>query len=357
MAAVTPLESPYLLSPGEAEPAALPLMLEARGDRDLGRLCAWLRARPDWVQAQLTRNGAILFRGFDVPDARAFERLARAVDDDLKNEYLGTSPRSGLTDHVFTASELPGYYPIPQHCEMSFTKQPPRRVFFCCLVEPAAGSGETPLADFRKVWRDLAPDLRERFEKGGIRIVRNYGGPEGGGRFNLFQLKRWDEMFLTTDRGAVEAPCIREGFEPHWLPGGKLRLVSSQAVTKRHPVTGETVWHNHLTTFHLAAAPAEYQRIFGLRPSLRSFAFWQLTRALAAMQRATKASDDMAMHCTYLDGSEIPDADVEVVLDLVWKHLVVVPWRKGDVVAIDNHAVSHGRLPYAGPREIAVCWA
>ena len=29
----------------------------------------------------------------------------------------------------------------------------------------------------------------------------------------------------------------------------------------------------------------------------------------------------------------------------------------GDVVAIDNFAVSHGRLPYRGPRNVAVAWA
>jgi alpha-ketoglutarate-dependent taurine dioxygenase len=357
MAAVAPLEIPYAISPVEADPPALPLVVEPRGDRDLGRLCAWLRANAAWVQDRLALNGAILFRGFDVPDAAAFERLARAIDDELKNEYLGTSPRTGLTRHVFTASELPGYYPIPQHCEMSFTASPPRRLFFSCLREPAAGTGETPLADFRRVWRDLDAGVRERFERGGIRIVRNYTGPQGGGRFDLFQLKRWDEMFLTTDRAAVEATCRREGFEPHWLAGGRLRLVSTQPVTRDHPVTGERVWHNHVTTFHLSAAAGEYARIFRLRPSLRSFAWWQLSRALVTLQRATKRSDDLSMHCTYRDGREIPDADVEAVRAAVWKNLVIVPWRRGDVVAIDNHSVSHGRLPYSGPREIAVCWA
>ena len=63
------------------------------------------------------------------------------------------------------------------------------------------------------------------------------------------------------------------------------------------------------------------------------------------------------MHCTRLDGGEIPDADLEHVRDVVWRHLVVVPWRRGDVVAIDNQSTSHGRLPYEGPRQIAVCWA
>jgi alpha-ketoglutarate-dependent taurine dioxygenase len=244
-----------------------------------------------------------------------------------------------------------------QHCEMSFTAHPPRHVFFCCLLEPADGSGETPLTDFRKVLRDLDPLLVKRFEQKGLRIVRNYAGPEGGGRFDFWKLKRWDEMFLTTDRAAVEARCRAEGFQPTWTEGGGLRLVSTQPVTRRNPDTDEPLWHNHSTTFHLAAAPAEYRRIHALRPTLRHWCFWQLTRALAAIQKLSKAPDELAMHCTHLDGSQIPDADIEAVLDAVWRHMVVVPWRRGDVVAIDNFAVSHGRLPYQGPREVAVCWA
>jgi hypothetical protein len=38
---------------------------------------------------------------------------------------------------------------------------------------------------------------------------------------------------------------------------------------------------------------------------------------------------------------------------VIWQNLVVYPWQTGDVVAIDNNAVGHGRLPYQGPRRIA----
>jgi alpha-ketoglutarate-dependent taurine dioxygenase len=48
---------------------------------------------------------------------------------------------------------------------------------------------------------------------------------------------------------------------------------------------------------------------------------------------------------------------MEAVRDAVWRHLVTFTWRRGDVLAIDNFAVAHGRLPYRGRREIAVCWA
>jgi len=119
----------------------VPLVIEPNTDRSVSSLCDYLRARSGWVRERLVEHGALLLRGFDVANARDFERVARSIDDDLKNEYLGTSPRNGLTDYVFTASELPPFYPIPQHCEMSFTANPPKRLFFCCLVEPAAGCG------------------------------------------------------------------------------------------------------------------------------------------------------------------------------------------------------------------------
>ncbi|MFN2375249.1 MAG: TauD/TfdA family dioxygenase [Candidatus Binatia bacterium] len=351
-----PESCPYEVRPLASHPDRLPLVISANGDTDVGRLAAWLTSNGPWVREQLRSWGALLFRGFAVTDAAAFETVARSVDDDLKNEYLGTSPRNALTAHVFTASELPPFYPIPQHCEMSFTKNPPRRLFFTCLVESAAGCGETPLCDFRRVLADLDPDLVARFEKRGIRVVRNYAGAGSTSRFNPFQLKRWDEMFLTTDRAAVEAKCREEGFEPVWTGADGLRLVSTQPVTRVHPETGEKVWHNHVTTFHPSQAAGEYRRIHALRPTLKHWALLQVSRLLESLERR-RPGDELAMNCTHLDGSPIADADIEAVREAVWKHLVVHPWKQGDVVAIDNYAVSHGRLPYSGQRLIAVAWA
>ncbi|GIW41783.1 MAG: taurine dioxygenase [Candidatus Binatia bacterium] len=334
----------------------LPLVFEPAESRRVEELAAWLRENRDWVEERLARHGAFLFRGFDVRRAEDFEKIALAIDEELQTEYLGTSPRQALTPRVFTASELPGYYPIPEHCEMSFLPKPPRRVFFSCLEEPEEGSGETPLCDFRKVWRDLDPAVRRRFEEGGIRIVRNYSGPRSKG-FDFWKLKRWDEMFLTTDKSVVEAKCREHGFEVTWLPNDGLRLVHTQPVFRDHPRTGERVWHNHTQVFHLSAAPGEYARIFRLRPSARIFFLWQLSRVLVWAKRTFTSSEAQAMHCTYADGREIPDADMEHVRDVIWRHLVVFPWRRGDVLAIDNHSVAHGRLPYRGRRLVAVAWA
>ncbi len=351
---------PSAIAPEPASSArVLPRVLQpADGDVSIRSLVSAVDGDRDWFEERLREDGALLFRGFDIHDAASFEQLARAVSPELKNRYMGTSPREALTDYVFTASELPGFYPIPQHCEMSFTADPPRHLFFWCKTEPQAGTGQTPLCDFRAVWRDLRPDVRQRFLDGGIRIIRNYEGPEGANKRDLWKLKRWDEIFKTTDRDEVEAIARAEGFEPVWRDGGRLALYSDQEAARPHPETGELAWFNHVQVFHLTSGPDELKRIYQRRPAdLRSGALSIVSALMVSMRRSRLAPDEQAMHCTYRDGSEIPEDDLEHVRGLIWQHLSVTDWKHGDVIAIDNRAVSHGRLPYRGPREIAVAWA
>ena len=321
-------------------------------------LVAWIEAHREALLDARRRHGALLFRGFPLDAPQDFERVARALDPDLQSEYLGTSPRVALTDYVFTASELPGYYPIPQHCKMTFVAQPPKSLFFWCKEAPAPGCGETPLCDFRAVARDMDPELKARFRARGIRIVRNYSGPSAAGRkLGLWELKRWDEIFGTTDRAAVEAACAKQGFSPTWVGADGLRLISHHDAFRPHPETGEEVWFNHSQVFHMSAGPGEYAHIAKLRPSLRNRALHLFAAAMVALKRRRLEPDAQALDATFGDGGPIPDADMAHVRELIWRHMVRFAWQRGDAVAIDNASCSHGRLPYRGPREIAVSWA
>jgi hypothetical protein len=82
---------------------------------------------------------------------------------------------------------------------------------------------------------------------------------------------------------------------------------------------------------------------------------------LVIIKRLFTSPYDQPLNTLYGDGSEIPDRDMERVRDVVWKHMIPNPWRVGDVVMIDNHAVSHGRLPYGdsklGKRQVLVAWS
>jgi hypothetical protein len=60
------------------------------------------------------------------------------------------------------------------------------------------------------------------------------------------------------------------------------------------------------------------------------------------------------MHVTRLDGAD-PDADLEHLRDVVWRHTVIDPWLTGDAVAIDNHWSRTGACR-EGPRHVVVCW-
>lgn len=334
---------PAIFTPDGADSSASALRRRIESDRSR------------WTD-ELRHHGALLFRGFAVHEAAALEEVALALDPELGSEYLGTSPRAGLTRHVFSASELPGYYPIPQHCEMTFVRDPPKRIFFGCLVEPRRGSGETPIADFQRVHEELDPEVRSRFESRGLRIIRNYDGPATPKRLDLWKLKRWDEMFQTRDRDLVTEKCKAQGFEPIWLGEDRLRILSTQPASARHPETGAWVWFNHVQVFHDGSAPAEYRRILSMRPGLQLAGLWMFSRVMVALKRRSPA-EERSMHMTYADGAEIPEADLEHVRDAIWRNLVALPWHRGDVLIIDNRRVSHGRLPYRGARQIVVAWS
>jgi len=133
--------------------------------------------------------------------------------------------------------------------------------------------------------------------------------------------------------------------------------VSEHDAFRTHPEDGSQVWFNHVQVFHLSSAPSELGRVYRKTRELRTLAWWRLAQAMVAARKRMIKADDQAMHCTYRDGSEIPIEDLEAVRDEIWKHMIATPWQSGDMVVIDNFSMSHGRLPYHGPREVVVAWA
>lgn len=100
----------------------LPLVYQPDSEEQKGKqtLIQWIKSNKHTLVDDLKEYGAILFRGFDVFSPQDFEDVIINVDSNLKNNYLGTSPRNQVTKYTFTATELPPAYPIMQHAEMSF---------------------------------------------------------------------------------------------------------------------------------------------------------------------------------------------------------------------------------------------
>lgn len=334
-----------------------PLVVIPDSNASLEGLLELIQSNSIELTQSLFKHGAVLFRGFDVASAHDFEKVAQAIDPDLKNDYLGTSPRDRVagTNFVFTASELPNFYPIMQHCEMSFLPHPPKKLFFYCHTAPSYG-GETPICDFRKVYDDLNPAIRSEFEQKGVMTVRNYAGPKKKSKFNLFELKSWEQMFLTTDKAEVSKKCKENGIAFEWLANDRLRLITQTPAILIHPITGKKAWFNHTQVFHLAASVYEYLHIRKYQRNWKSIFFTYFSKLLVYIKKS-KNPMDQSIHVLFGDGSEIPDSYVKHLEEVIWKNMAIYPWQKGDVIAIDNFSTSHGRLPYEGQRDIWVCWS
>jgi hypothetical protein len=67
--------------------------------------------------------------------------------------------------------------------------------------------------------------------------------------------------------------------------------------------------------------------------------------------------DELPRNAFYGDGSAIESADLQEIRDIYGAASVSFPWRKGDILMLDNFLASHGRQSFHGPRKILVSMA
>lgn len=112
--------------------------------------------------------GAVLLRGFSPPRRPPSTPPSTPSRPDLKPYTEGQSQRSA-------SREYPSDQEIVLHNELSYTRTPPRRLYFFCLVPPATG-GETPIVDCRRLHEALDPDVRDPLVQRDVRYVKNMHG-------------------------------------------------------------------------------------------------------------------------------------------------------------------------------------
>ncbi|MEV0303092.1 TauD/TfdA family dioxygenase [Streptomyces prasinus] len=294
-----------------------PVVLTPSGTRDLPEALAEHREE---AETRLTEHGAVLFRGFDMTTAEDFAGFGRAVSAARLDYTYRSTPRSTVTDGVFTTTEYPADQEIALHCENAYQRTWPLKLAFFCQT-PATTGGETPLADLRKVTAALAPDLLDRFETRGVRYVRHYRP-----HIDL----PWQTVFQTDSRQGVAAYCVAHGIDHTWLDDTVLRTAQTSQGVAYHPRTGERVHFNQAHLFHGSNLPAE------------------TARALTSLY----GSDGLPRNATYGDGTPLATEDLVAVRAAFATAQVTFPWERGDVLLVDNMRMSHGRRPYTGPRKV-----
>lgn len=282
----------------------------------------WACANAALIEQQLDRAGAVLFRGFDIGAVETFRAFVAAVAPTLMDYREGAAPRKQAMANVYSSTEFPPAYPIPMHHELAYAHQWPMKIWFYCDT-PAPSGGATPIADDRLVLPEIDPAIRRRFEQQGVLYVRNYGPALD---------VPWQEAFQTTDRAEVNRYCQGAGLECHWRDDRHVQTRRLTPALRRHPKTGQELWFNHAHLFHISNVEAE------LRDQL-----------IARLDPA-----DYPRNAYYGDGSPIEDAALDAIRAAYDRAALRFDWQRGDVLAVDNMAVTHGREPFTGPRRILV---
>jgi alpha-ketoglutarate-dependent taurine dioxygenase len=304
----------------------LPLVVSSRDTAvTLDRFTEWLTAHRAFIERAVLTHGALLFRGFPVHSLTDFEAVTKAASDQLIEYSERSSPRSQVGDKVYTSTDYPASRRIFPHNEHSYALTYPLHLFFGCL-EPATRGGETPLVNIRNVTNRISPQTRERFRTRGWMWVRHFGDGMG---------LSWQTTFQTHDKAAVEAYCRRSKIDAEWLEGDRLRTRQVRPVFGTHPRTGETLWFNHLTFFHIST----------------------LDRELRDVLLADLPEDELPNNTYYGDGARIEPEIMDELRAAYERETITFSWLRGDVLLLDNMLTAHARASYAGPRRVLVAMA
>jgi alpha-ketoglutarate-dependent taurine dioxygenase len=296
------------------------LEVRATGDVDLA---TWAATHTGLVDAWLHRAGAILFTGFGI-GLDEFARVATVLAGEALPYLERSSPRTELTPGVYTSTDYPADQPIGPHNENSYQLSFPARLVFCCVTEAGSG-GATPLADCRRVLARIDPAVVAEFRRRGVRYVRTYATGVG---------VSWQDAFQETDPAGVDAYCEQRGIATHW-EGERLRTVQVRPAVARHPHTGEEVWFNHAAFFHVSAHPL----------------------AIRTAMLDQFGVEGLPVNSYYGDGTAIEAETLHDIRAAYAAESVARPWRRGDVLLVDNLLAAHGREPFTGPRRIIVSMA
>jgi alpha-ketoglutarate-dependent taurine dioxygenase len=305
----------------------LPLVINYNDDSGVSPGLETLISMPirhrEFLQRKLLECGALLLRGFPVLDAFEFGQFVRGFSGKNLLDYVsGASPRIKLGGGVYTSTEYPRHYTLSLHNELSYTYQWPDHLFFCCVTASKQG-GETPLGDSRAILKSIDKEVVNQFRSKQVMYVRNLHGGNGDGY-------SWQEAFETDDRSVVEEYFHAGGIRFKWEDDGVLRLNEVRPATAVHPATGDEVWFNQADGFHPS----------GMDP--------QSYKALISIMGEEK----FRLNAYFGDGTPINPSVLDHIREVLRKNMVLVSWRAGDILILDNMLTSHGRMPFRGERKI-----
>jgi len=297
--------------------AAFPEISAANGAKQLAEHIAQNRGT---IDGALSQTGAVLFRGFDVPEIDDFDAAVQAYGDENfpYADSLSNAVRINLTPRVFTANEAPPETSIFLHHEMAQTPVYPSKLFFYCNIAADEG-GATPLCRsdiLLEKLEDEKPDLVTKFADKGVRYTNIMPAADDSGSG---QGRSWQSTFGAEDKQTAEARLVTLGYDWEWGDSDVLRVTSPRLDVVRMLADGRKVFFNQL---------------------IAAYRGW-----------ADKRNDPSKSIC-FGDGTAIEPEQMARPIELADELSFDLEWQAGDVALVDNFLVMHGRRPFKGTRKV-----
>ncbi len=334
------------------------LQIEPLKDSSASHLKAWLKNSKEFVSKKMAEYGGIYFKGFDIKSAQDFEDISIEIDPHLCDRHpFNCSTRTWHTKYtceVANPNIKQSLIPKGMHNEDAYVGKIPKTIFFHPL-EPSDEGGETLVADCRKIFQYLPKKLQKKLM----------------GETMQNDLKMHDDALLVNARIPKSLDAIEELGKSH---NSKQTIRLSDNVTQfsfQIPTVVQTencsapIWLNLLyiaptlsyntyidTWFAYRHLGGWLNRIRSVKIILSTFykdvKFWIKDK----LNKDPENQDYFSEIGSYylVSGKKISFWERVQINIAIWKSAAVVPLKEGEIVALDNRLVSHGRMPYKGRR-------
>ena len=311
-----------------------PAVIQPNDDITPGNFLKVLASEKESVRKYLTKAGAIHFKGFR-QSLDSFDPFMETLFGDRKpfssdQPGIFTKGRKVMANNVVETTYLNKKLPMTMHNEFSYLPTFPSFIGFRCLKAPTTG-GETAIADCRKIYEEIDPTIRRRFE---VKYTRNLYSKrllsELANKFIKVD-ESWMEVFGTNNKSEVEKICGQNQLTYSWGTNDLIKIENILPAIRKHPVSGEAVW------FNVATSMLKHPTFIG----------WS---AYLAFRFLYPSPSIVPSYCSYGDGTNISYEEISHVKEITDRNTIKIKWCEGDTLILDNYLSAHKRMPYTGER-------
>ncbi|XP_023759478.1 clavaminate synthase-like protein At3g21360 [Lactuca sativa] len=286
------------------------------------QLCGFvdaIRAHKPWLESLLQKRGVILFRDFPVTSPSDFNDVVEAFGFPEAFYVGGRASRTQVVGRVYTANESPPEMQIPFHHEMAYVPDFPSKLLFFCEEAPEAG-GETPVLLSHIIYdkmKEKHPLFVAKLEEHGLTYTRVMTDDNQQSSFNG---SGWTSAYMTNDKNVAEERAAKLGTKLEWMGSD----------------------HDHV------------KAITGPMPGIRfdkesQRKVWFNGLAVSYSGSLTTKNNDRNTFIELGNGEPVSDEAMEDCLRIMEEECVAIPWKKGDVMLVNNLMVLHSRRPLIKP--------